>query len=889
MSDLTPRARAAMMIRRFGLGARPGEVDVAARDPRAYLLAQLDGELTSLPPLDTVAVAMGDQPSDAADDWIAAYWRAVQSSDVPVLERIAMHNANVLCAHPHKAGSDAGMGYYAAIREQALGPFVETLITAYMHPTMIAYHDTRISAATTAAKQTSRFKRASLSQNGGREALRAGLGLDPTREELLALSEAYAGHVYWPNRRAGGVDHWDDDAVSTTPILWRGEAVSPGPDAFETIMRREASTEAAARGIVARWVLDVWGDHAPAEITEIGVAAWMASGGDARELLRAWITCDYADDFSFHARRGRTLLAADTLRAFPETDIPEGRAGVRVGVRVEGRRFYWPNDPLGDRYGERESLTDATLGRVGTVQRELTTLPTEQVAARAADVLGLADDDERVTRLAALRNGKIATEALIGSPAFLTVGDAPATAPAPMPARAATRADAPTVVDINMLGMLDALSAVVPYADPAYYDRRGIADVETNPKALALGATATDGGRGVGLTVDDHDIVPLGDGMHALNPALASLAPLFAAGRAVAILNVGSDPRHNADHFNLRYANDQGAGYGDPQSSGFLNRLAGLAVGESSLALASVDTGPVPAMAGPTANARIDRPTNFVNGHVLEYWQAVSAGDGYYGAQIESGLAAAAASQAVDRDMPTGEKIAALDVPVIAAEVGGFDTHRGPHAAWGGIPQPLAAVAAVVNDIHRTATEPTIVSARSEAGRDVARGQDHGVGGVHFVFFVGPWSAGALPAIPAPVIGRYPLGPDEVTDNSLPAEIDQRHVHAAVASLAYGLTASEVQTVWPKLPTGDGWPDALRWLSAPVVEDTTDPGDPMDPDAPMVPAPVEPEPDPDPVEPDAPVMIDAAVIKQALAEAESAAASILSVSAVLRDALGPDA
>jgi len=174
---------AAIAANRFGLGARPGEIEACAADPRAWLQAQLKGPppLIQDPGLQSSAAmitaidklraqnrllkaANADEASTAAGAGravldavvklgelyrpayvgeVTARLRLAAATDRPFLERITQFWSNHFAVSVDKAIVLGVAGSYEreAIRPNVLGSFSNLLLAVESHPAMLLYLD----------------------------------------------------------------------------------------------------------------------------------------------------------------------------------------------------------------------------------------------------------------------------------------------------------------------------------------------------------------------------------------------------------------------------------------------------------------------------------------------------------------------------------------------------------------------------------------------------------------------------------------------------------------------------------------------------------------------------------------------------------------------------
>ncbi|MBO9710260.1 MAG: DUF1800 family protein [Caulobacter sp.] len=163
---------AAIAVTRFGLGARPGEIDLARSEPREFLRSQIrpegadqpasDGETSAqrlsefrdyqlqkqdakaagdpkAPPVKDAAKALRDQ---AGDDFLARSQLA-STTDAAFRERWTLFWANhfTVAATKQITGVVVGPFEREAIRPHVFGRFEDLLVASSTHPAMLLYLD----------------------------------------------------------------------------------------------------------------------------------------------------------------------------------------------------------------------------------------------------------------------------------------------------------------------------------------------------------------------------------------------------------------------------------------------------------------------------------------------------------------------------------------------------------------------------------------------------------------------------------------------------------------------------------------------------------------------------------------------------------------------------
>lgn len=220
---------------RFGLGARPGDLDAVDSDPRAWLLDQLQGpsrvpdEIDRLPHSSKVLVEMQElrrneraQKRAASDEpapdivkkygriarrnymeQVSARYRTATDSDYPFHERLVHFWSNhfAISVDKQPLPTIAGLFENEAIRPNVTGKFADLLIAAEQHPAMIIYLDNARSIGphsqlATRANKRNKDRNLGLNENLAREILELHtLGVDGgyTQKDVTTFAEVITG------------------------------------------------------------------------------------------------------------------------------------------------------------------------------------------------------------------------------------------------------------------------------------------------------------------------------------------------------------------------------------------------------------------------------------------------------------------------------------------------------------------------------------------------------------------------------------------------------------------------------------------------------------------------------------------------------------------------
>ena len=370
------------------------------------------------------------------------------------------------------------------------------------------------------------------------------------------------------------------------------------------------------------------------------------------------------------------------------------------------------------------------------------------------------------------------------------------------------------LIVVFMRGAVDGLSVVVPYNDPGYYAARS---------TIALAKPGQDGGA--------LDL----DGRFGLNPALASLMPMWQSQHLAFVVAAGS-PDATRSHFDAQDYMESGTPGRKGTTDGWMNRLAGqtLAPGQVATPTRAVSVGPtLPRIyAGPVSVSNLasggaaGRPTVLDRPAVGGAFAAMYQGDdrlshAYQDAQTSHKEMIDSLQQGdADHEDKTASNGAPLpngfsgDAARLATlmrndarvefgfmAVGGWDTHANQGNAKGQLATRLGQLGngllTLCQGLGATLNDTTIVVV-SEFGRTVRQngngGTDHGHGNVMWVLG-GPVAGGK-------VYGQWPgLDSQHLYEGrDVPVTTDFRTVLMEVAERGLLLPDNRLATVFPDPP-----------------------------------------------------------------------------------------
>ncbi len=453
-------AAAAIATNRFGLGARPGELDVAAPDPCGWLLAQLRGPAPTLPgaaDLESTATILSHAAKlrdDARRDGatgvvkgIGAYYRPLYTGEVearfaaavaserPFVERLVHFWANHFAVSVDKPAVLGVAGAYEreAIRPHVLGRFEDLLFAVERHPAMLLYLDNVQSAG----PQSALARRAS----GARRRHDPGLNENLAREILelhtLGASGGYSQADVTSFARmltgwsiGGGRGRLAEGAPGR--FLFRANLHEPGAQqllgkryaeagyeqgaaALRDLARHPATVDHLARKLARHFIADEPPDAAVAQIA----AAYRRHDGALVPVYRALIESREAWAVPF----AKYKMPSDYVHsAFRGLAIPApGQRGGLVAYELLGQRTWSPGSPAGwpDRAADWDGAS-AVLQRIEWAEAVGNRLGDRRDATRAGPaMLGALLGASTAEALRRAASGAQAITLLLASPEFM--------------------------------------------------------------------------------------------------------------------------------------------------------------------------------------------------------------------------------------------------------------------------------------------------------------------------------------------------------------------------------------------------------------------------------------------------------------------------------------
>jgi uncharacterized protein (DUF1800 family) len=378
---------AAIAATRFGLGARPGEIDAARADPRGFLKAQIrpqgadqpDGDLKSS--ADNLAVyyqlrglrkeakaedaavllkQVQGQIRDLAIAEMAARGRLAAATPAAFRERWTLFWANHFTVSAAKGvvAPVAGSFEREAIRPHVFARFEDMLVASSRHPAMLLYLDQAQSAGPNSL--AGQRRKAGLNENLGREIMElhtVGLGAGYTQTDVTEFARALTG---WSISRGRDVPGGFAEQGEAGAFMFRPQLHEPGarqvlgrryPQDGEAqaraILHDLALHPATAQHIALKVARHFVADDPPPALVERLQANFTETGGRLDSLAQTLIDSPEAwgpDAAKFKTPYEFLVSSWRAAGAAPDLSMPRKFVG---SLTVMGQRPFSPNSPKG--------------------------------------------------------------------------------------------------------------------------------------------------------------------------------------------------------------------------------------------------------------------------------------------------------------------------------------------------------------------------------------------------------------------------------------------------------------------------------------------------------------------------------------------------------------
>jgi uncharacterized protein (DUF1800 family) len=378
---------AAIAVTRFGLGARPGEIEAARADPRGFLKAQIRSEGADQPqgPLsptaDNIVVFQGLQRSrreakadgdgaamlkqvqanirDIALQEMAARARLAASTPAGFRERWTLFWSNhfTVSATKGAVAPIAGSFEREAIRPHVFGRFEDMLMASSRHPAMLLYLDQAASVGPDSP--AGQRRKAGLNENLAREIMELHtVGVDGgyAQADVTEFARALTG---WSVSRGREAPNSTDIAPQGT-FMFRPFTHEPGvrrvlgrayPDTGEgqgaAVLHDLAYHPATARHVARKVAIHFVSDDPPPALVSRLEASFRATGGRLDALAATLV--DSPEAWTPQAAKLKSpyefiVSAWRVAGAAPDLDQPQRFSG---SMSALGQRPFSPPSPKG--------------------------------------------------------------------------------------------------------------------------------------------------------------------------------------------------------------------------------------------------------------------------------------------------------------------------------------------------------------------------------------------------------------------------------------------------------------------------------------------------------------------------------------------------------------
>ena len=381
---------------RFGLGARPGDLQVIDRNPQSWLLDQLQGpsgspaDIRQLPHSSTVLVEVQDlrreqrQRNKSAEDdapdmdtvekygrvarrhymnQVGARYRTAAASDYPFHERLVHFWSNhfALSADKQPLPTIAGLFENEAIRPNVSGKFADMLIAAEQHPAMILYLDNQRSVGPGSqlgkrANRRNRDRTIGLNENLAREILELhtlGVNGGYAQEDVTTFAKVITGWSIGGVSENGRFADGDPGKFEFREAIHEpgaqmllGKRYSQsGVDQGEAVLRDLATHPSTARFLATKLARHFVADEPPAGLVDKLVAAYLESGGDLAAVYEVLVQADEPWTETYAKYKTPHEFVISTFRAF--NHVPRETRFVVQALDLMAQTPFRPGSPEG--------------------------------------------------------------------------------------------------------------------------------------------------------------------------------------------------------------------------------------------------------------------------------------------------------------------------------------------------------------------------------------------------------------------------------------------------------------------------------------------------------------------------------------------------------------
>jgi uncharacterized protein (DUF1800 family) len=446
----------AIAAHRFGLGARPGEIDRASRNPKAWLKSQINTPADQPAPLgggtfknggelvvemlqyqrDRAMERRNDGGADPVKmffkvkaqeflDELAARYAHGFTTDRPFAERLVWFWSNhfVVSAQNPRATTLVGAFEREAIRPHITAKFEDMLLAVTSHPAMLLYLDNAQSIGP--HSRAGEFAGKGLNENLGRELMELyTLGVDGgyTQADVISMAKILTGWSLSRDGQNNGFAYFEN-RHEPGDVTLRGRTYPPTLDGGVAAIKDLAHDPATARHIARKMATHFIADDPPAESVARLEKTFNETGGDLRALAHAVV--DDANAWKPGPGKMRTpveyVTAGYRLLDLPKGDNTEKQVrGAVAATRLMGQTPLSPPAPKGwPDTSDAWSGPDAVLTRIEWAQQVGQKIPPGFDSAAIAEMgVGPLLQPATKTAMAQAEGQSDALALLLSSPEF---------------------------------------------------------------------------------------------------------------------------------------------------------------------------------------------------------------------------------------------------------------------------------------------------------------------------------------------------------------------------------------------------------------------------------------------------------------------------------------
>lgn len=366
-------SEATIAVNRFGLGARPGELERAAADPRGWLLGQLAPshvpDALALRP-DTAALMRAAKRLKGKDharklakalylDEASDALKVAAASEQGFLERLVAFWSNHIAVSVKRAKVLGLAGAYEreAVRPRVVGRYEELLTAAIQHPAMLLYLDNNRSIGPDSPVGLRQSK--GLNENLARELLELHtLGVEGgyAQADVESLAAILTGWGLSDERDAFAFSERRHQPGRKVLLGRRyGEGLAEGERALADLARHPST----ARHLTGKLARHFTSDAPPPELVEALVEVWMDTWGDLESVYRALVAHPAAWGPTPSKIKSPRDLVISTARAVGDEGFP-----LYASAEKLGQQPWAPDSPQG-----YPDTAEAWLGPAAVLQR----------------------------------------------------------------------------------------------------------------------------------------------------------------------------------------------------------------------------------------------------------------------------------------------------------------------------------------------------------------------------------------------------------------------------------------------------------------------------------------------------------------------------------------